>query len=101
MNDPRQTGTDYPREVQLRRIKGWRLPPNTVVVARPSRWGNPFKVGVDGSAEECVAKYERHIATNPDLAEAAAHDLRGFNLACYCPIGAPCHRRVLLQIANG
>jgi hypothetical protein len=28
--------------IQLRRAKGWRKPPNTVVVARPSKWGNPF-----------------------------------------------------------
>ena len=31
-----------PQRVQLRRTKGWRKPPNTVVVARPSKWGNPF-----------------------------------------------------------
>ena len=31
-----------PTRIQLRRTKGWRLPPNTVVVSRPSRWGNPF-----------------------------------------------------------
>jgi hypothetical protein len=29
-----------PERIQLRRSKGWRLPPNTVVVARPTRWGN-------------------------------------------------------------
>jgi Domain of unknown function (DUF4326) len=28
--------------VRLRRAKGWRKPPNTVVVSRPSRFGNPF-----------------------------------------------------------
>jgi len=31
--------------VQRKRTKGWRLPPNTVSVARPSRWGNPWPVG--------------------------------------------------------
>lgn len=30
--------------VQLRRVKGWRMPPNTVVVARPTILGNPFRV---------------------------------------------------------
>ena len=34
-----------PRRVRLSRTKGFRLPPNTVVVSRPSRWGNPFQVG--------------------------------------------------------
>lgn len=32
-----------PRRVQLSRAKGWRKPDNTVIVARPSRWGNPFQ----------------------------------------------------------
>ena len=31
--------------VQLSRKKGWRMPPNTVKVARPGRHGNPFCVG--------------------------------------------------------
>ncbi len=34
--------TNAPRRVQRRRIKGWRMPANTVYVGRPSRWGNPF-----------------------------------------------------------
>lgn len=32
-----------PERIQLRRTKGWRLPENTVVVSRPSKWGNPFR----------------------------------------------------------
>jgi hypothetical protein len=31
-----------PDRIQLRRIKGWRLPPGAVSVARPTKWGNPF-----------------------------------------------------------
>lgn len=34
-----------PKRVQLSRKKGWRKPENTVVVARPSKWGNPFRFG--------------------------------------------------------
>lgn len=33
-----------PKRIQLRRSKGWRLPGGAVVVARPSRYGNPFRV---------------------------------------------------------
>lgn len=35
-----------PVRIQLRRTKGWRMPPNTVKVTRGpgSKWGNPFKV---------------------------------------------------------
>lgn len=34
-----------PQRIQLSRAKGWRMPPNTVNVARPTIWGNPFRVG--------------------------------------------------------
>ena len=31
-----------PKRIQRKRTKGWRLPPNTVCVTRPGKWGNPF-----------------------------------------------------------
>lgn len=34
-----------PERIQLSRRKGWRMPPNTVTVSRPSRWGNIFWPG--------------------------------------------------------
>jgi hypothetical protein len=34
-----------PFRVQLSRKRGWRNPENTVVVSRPSMWGNPFWKG--------------------------------------------------------
>lgn len=36
-----------PARIQLRRARGWRKPEGAVVVARPSKWGNPFPL--DGS----------------------------------------------------
>jgi hypothetical protein len=30
------------KRIQRRREKGWRMPPNTVYVGRPSLWGNPW-----------------------------------------------------------
>lgn len=34
-----------PKRIQLRRTKGWRKPEDAVSVARPTKWGNRFKVG--------------------------------------------------------
>jgi hypothetical protein len=34
------------------------------------------------------------------LVEAIRRELKGKNLACWCPAG-PCHADVLLEIANG
>jgi hypothetical protein len=39
----------------------------------------------------------------PNQAEyraSARRELRGKDLACYCPEGEPCHADVLLEIAN-
>jgi hypothetical protein len=34
-----------PKRIQRRRVKGWKMPENTVSITRPGKWGNPFKVG--------------------------------------------------------
>ena len=33
-------------------------------------------------------------------AAAAREELRGKNLACFCPLSEPCHADVLLEVAN-
>jgi hypothetical protein len=34
------------KRIQRKRHKGWRMPPNTVSVTRPGKWGNPFRVAM-------------------------------------------------------
>ena len=36
------------------------LPPNTVYVGRPTKWGNPFKIGVDGNRQKVIRKYRQY-----------------------------------------
>lgn len=92
-----------PERIQLSRRRGWRMPANTVNVARPSKWGNPFKIGPDRNAAEAVAQYRSMIEGFADEPNVALNieDLRGKNLACWCKLGEPCHADVLLEIANG
>src|ERR1044072_1360504 len=102
-----------PIRVQRKRTKGWRMPPNTVYVGRGSAWGNPFIVGKDGTVQECVTKYAKHLTpythkggSLDDLLlseanlESIQDQLRGKNLACWCPLDQPCHADVLLRLAN-
>jgi len=92
-----------PRRIQLSRRRGWRKPANTVVVARPTRWGNPFKVAADYPVEQAVADYERWLHTNPEgqaILQVAKVELRGRNLACWCRPGSPCHAEILLKLVN-
>jgi uncharacterized protein DUF4326 len=97
-----------PVRIQLRRSRGWRKPPGTVVVARPSKWGNPWRVdpaaGVPDRAT-AVARFRDFVAEDYDAAEYPSRaeiraELAGRDLACWCPVGEPCHGDVLLAIAN-
>lgn len=122
--------TDTPKRIQRKRAKGWRMPPNTVSVTRPGKWGNPFIVGEYASeiglpkafvgGLPCGFPYWTSSRPRPgltlitDSADAVRRyrdyltkwpkrsivELRGKNLACYCAPGDPCHADVLLEIAN-
>lgn len=94
---------NQPRRIQLRRTKGWRKPENTVLVTRPGKWGNPFRVEDGRPAAVCVEKFRQWLRLEPKgiaVAAAARHELHGKNLACWCPLDQPCHADVLLAVAN-
>ena len=72
--------------------------PWDVYVGRPSKWGNPFKVGRDGTRAECLAKYETWLLETGRYVDAA-NELRGKVLACWCaPLS--CHADILARYAN-
>ena len=98
--------TAKPCRVQLSRKKGWRMPPNTVKVSRPGKWGNPFVVGsydfaTPQWAVKCFAEHQGKASGYgiPSTAEIQ-RELRGKNLACWCALAQPCHADVLLELAN-
>ncbi len=76
------------------------VPAGAVYIGRPSKWGNPFVMGRDGTREEVVAKYREFLAARPDLAARARAELKGKDLLCFCAPKA-CHGDVLMEIANG
>lgn len=92
-----------PKRIQRKRTKGWKMPPNTIYVGRPTKYGNPFRIGdthpvfhdVKMDAQDAVDMYEWGMSyIRPDLSE-----LRGKDLACWCPLDQPCHADVLLKLA--
>ncbi len=93
-----------PERIQMTRQRPWRQEhPGAVIVARPTKWGNPFKVGhgtpgLPGQimdAEDACQYFELF-----GIPELPVHELAGKDLACWCPPGAPCHADVLLRYAN-
>ena len=75
------------------------VPEGSVYIGRPSKWGNPFSIGKDGTREEVIAKYLGWILTHPEKMEEAQRELQGQNLVCFCAPKA-CHGDILLRIAN-
>lgn len=104
------------------------MPAGCIYVGRPTKWGNPFQafrrstipaaeLGIDqvsavpitpGGVEECVALYRVWLFSylrllrqpwGANVADPLA-ELRGWDLACWCPLDRPCHADVLLELAN-
>ena len=106
-----------PKRIQRKRTKGFKLPDECVYVGRPTKWGNPF------TGNLAVEKYELAISKFPvpheyiyawkkvggDLRilmvlagkiHEAMGELKGKDLACWCPLDKPCHADILLEIVN-
>jgi len=65
-------------------------------IGRPSRWGNPFEIGLDGKRPVVIRKYREWIVDQPDLM-AALPELAGKHLVCWCAPEA-CHGEILLEL---
>ncbi len=89
-----------PKRIQRRRTKGWTLPEGVVYVGRPTRWGNPFAAWTDDGRDRAIEAFRGLIAKNPHWQDDIRRELRGKDLACWCPLDKPCHADVLLELAN-
>ena len=77
-------------------------PKDALYVGRPTKWGNPYVIGRDGTRAEVIAKYKDFLTDliyTSDLFMADLHELRGRDLVCWCAPKA-CHADVLLELAN-
>jgi Domain of unknown function (DUF4326) len=67
-----------------------------VYIGRPSKWGNPFVIGRDGTRDEVIEKYREWILKQPELMQSL-RELKGKHLVCWCS-PEPCHGQVLLDL---
>jgi Domain of unknown function (DUF4326) len=75
---------------------------STVYIGRPSMFGNPYRIGVDGTREEVIQKYDiwaREMIDMDDEFKAAVKALKGKLLVCWCrPLA--CHGDALVRLAE-
>ena len=69
-----------------------------IYIGRPSKWGNPFSIGKDGTREEVIKKYEEWISQQPELL-ADLPSLKGKVLGCWCKPQA-CHGDILAKLTE-
>jgi hypothetical protein len=78
-----------------------------VYIGRPSIWGNPFKIGVDGDRDEVIEKYRLWLLgkieapieiLRPSL-EEIKKELKGKVLGCWCKPRS-CHGDILAEFAD-
>ncbi|KKL75362.1 hypothetical protein LCGC14_2055700 [marine sediment metagenome] len=74
------------------------VPRDAVYVGRPTKWGNPYLIGRDGTRKAVIWKYQLWLEGNEDLL-AALPELRGKTLTCWCAPRA-CHADILLEKSN-
>lgn len=70
-------------------------PPGSVYIGRGTPWGNPFRVGKDGTREEVIAKFEAQVLPGLDV-----EPLRGKPLVCFC-VPLRCHGHVIMRALYG
>ncbi len=71
--------------------------PYDIYIGRPSKWGNPFKIGIDGDRLTVINKFRRYILNKPGLLKDIKEELYNKVLGCWCAPEA-CHGEVLLNI---
>jgi len=115
--------------IQRKCAKGYRIPKTAKYVGRPTKWGNPFKVvkkiGYLGylvwmiqfkddyncgdffgykykkdAIERAVKEYDSWLSFQIRNKKIDLTELKGFDLACFCPLSSPCHVDVLLKRVN-
>jgi hypothetical protein len=101
-----------PKVLNKAHLQGVKIPEGAIYVGRPSKWGNPWRIGekhpADGhrlTRDEVIGMYRKAI---PEMLQVKREDgslildlleLRGKDLVCWCtPL--PCHADVLLELAN-
>lgn len=78
------------------KVVHWKHSNFDIDIRRPAKWGNPFRIGKDGTRSEVIAKYEHWLLNQPELLSDIM-ELDGKTLGCWCS-PKPCHGDVLVKL---
>lgn len=69
-----------------------------VYIGRPSKWGNPYKIGEHGDRDAVINLYKEYVLNTKELMDALS-EIEGKVLGCHCH-PKPCHGDVLIELVN-
>ena len=81
------------------------MPPNTISVTRPGKYGNPYVIGEMFQGEQitrksCLDFFRKYAEIKLQVDPNWLEPLRGKDLACWCKPEDPCHGDIVLELAN-
>lgn len=92
-----------PRPRVYNRKSSLPIPEGAVYVGRPTKWGNPWRLGYKATYRQrhlVLESFRQYLREHPELVEAARRELKGKNLICSCtPLD--CHADIWLRVAAG
>ena len=74
-----------------------KIPEDSIYIGRPSKWGNPYRGGIDGTRKEVIEMYENYVRNSNIINDL--HELYGKDLVC-SSVPLPCHGDVLIKLIN-
>ena len=70
-----------------------------MLIDRTTQWGNPYRIGRDGTRSQVIQKYREWIVSQPRLMQQLP-SLKGKILGCHC-LPKACHGQVLIELVDG
>lgn len=107
------------KRIQRKRTKGFKMPTDAVYVGRPTKWGNPYKVGkmfipedeiflnpfnpkweMCKDIKQALSLYENFLKREIQNKRLDLSELKGKKLACWCNLNLPCHVDIIEKFLN-
>lgn len=70
-----------------------------IFIGRPSIYSNPFVIGIDGSRNEVILKFEKYFKNLNNFHELL-DNLENKKIACWCNVDKKCHGDSLIKMLN-
>ena len=74
-------------------------PNDCIYIGRGTIYGNPFKIGIDGTRNEVIQKYIEYVENTPDLKFKILKNLKGKNIMCHCT-PKKCHGDYIISLLS-